>query len=231
MNKIEQYYSDRINKSRCDDFLWQVGKTVNGKAVPHDQVEIIVKTITNRLKLNKNDIVLDIGCGNGLLTKKISKYVSKATGVELTPDLFEIAEKYHLCNNVSYINYNILNLGEEAVNEKYTKVYLYEVIQHFNYIETDKLFSKLIEITSKNAIFFIGGILDIEKKMTFFDSKERRAMLFTSLLKESDPLGTWYYKEFLDFLAEKYNLYSECLAQDDKLYTAHYRFDCLLQKK
>ena len=205
-NKVQQYYCERINKNESNNFLWQVGKTVNGKVVSEDHLEIIIKTIINRLKLNKNDNLLDVGCGNGLLTKKIAEYVFSATGVELTPELFEIANKYNLGNNIRYINDNILKFDEKDT-KKYSKVYLYEVIQHLNYQEANELFYKLNEITVSNATIFIGGVLDVEKKWEFFDSEERRGVYFTSLLSGGSSLGTWYYKGFFKFLAEKHGFY------------------------
>ena len=70
-NIIKKYYRERIIKEGSNNFLWQVGKTVDGKEVPRDQVDLIIKTIASRLQLEKGDIVLDIGSGNGLLTKNI----------------------------------------------------------------------------------------------------------------------------------------------------------------
>jgi len=230
-DKVKKYYHDRVNSGDRNNFLWQVGKTVNGKEVSKEQIELIVETINSKLQLNKNDIVLDVGCGNGLLTKKISSFISKITGLELTEGLFEIAEEYHSNDNILYINSDIINFDVIGSNVKYTKIYLYEVMQHFTYIGGDAVFSKLYEISADNAAIFIGGILDAERKWMFFDSKEKRCRYFKEVLSGNDPLGTWYHKDVLHCLANKYNFHVECIEQENMLYTNHYRFDCLLRKK
>jgi 2-polyprenyl-3-methyl-5-hydroxy-6-metoxy-1,4-benzoquinol methylase len=229
--KVQKYYRNRIKENNSNNLLWQVGKTTNGKVVSMDQVEIIIKTIISRLRLKKNDLLLDVGSGNGLLTKEISKHVLKVTGLELTPELIEIAMTNNSANNISYINYDILRFNEINGNKKYMKVYLYEVIQHLNHNETDTLLSVLNKITSNNATIFIGGILDIERKWIFFDSEERQSIYFSSLLSGNELLGTWFYKDFFKFIAKKHNWYVECIPQETNLYTSHYRFDCILQRK
>ena len=230
-DKIKQYYRERVNSSDSNNLLWQVGKTVNGKVVSREQVKLIIKTIANRLQLEKGDIALDVGCANGLLTKEMSGYVSEVTGLELTPELHEIAKENNLSDNVSYVNCNVLDFDTTKLARKFTKVYLYEVIQHMNYQEADALFKKLNEITTNKASIFIGGILDIEKKWEFFDTMERRCKYFTALLSDSDPLGTWYHKDFFNCLGQMHGLDAECIAQENELYTSHYRFDCLLRRE
>ena len=138
---------------------------------------------------------------------------------------------YLLEANISYINCDALNFDVMECDEKFTKVFLYEVIQHVNYRDMGALFAKLKEITSNNATIFIGGILDEEKKWAFFNTTERRCMYFSGLLSENNPLGIWFHKDFFKYLARKHNLHVECIPQENKLYTSHYRFDCLLRKK
>ena len=81
-HSVKKYYSERVKKNSRTDFLWQVGKTINGENVSPEQLELIVQTIVERLDLSGKDKVLDLGCGNGLLTKKISTYTQEITGLD-----------------------------------------------------------------------------------------------------------------------------------------------------
>ena len=230
-SSVKRYYSERVKKNSRTDFLWQVGKTINGKDVSDEQLELIVKTIIDQLDLSGKDKVLDLGCGNGLLTKKISACVQEITGLDLTAELYKIALEYNSSNNIRYINENIFDIDVKQYKNKFSKVYLYEVVQHLSLLEVDKLLIILNDITSSNAIIFIGGILDVDRKWDFFDTDERKSRYFDSLLSDIDPLGTWYYKDYFKYLAAKNNLNLECKSQCDELYTSHYRFDCVLWKK
>lgn len=230
-HSVKKYYSDRVKKNSRTDFLWQVGKTVNGEEVSCEQLELIVNNIVKRLDLSAKDVVLDMGCGNGLLTKEVAKHVQKIVGLDSTAELYDIAVEYNASNNISYINENIFDLNLKQHANKFSKIYLYEVIQHLSLSESSDLLTVLNSITSKKSIIFIGGILDADKKWEFFNTDERKAAYFDSLLQGMDPLGTWYYKGYFKYLAEKHNLNFECIKQDDKLYTSHYRFDCVLWKK
>ena len=191
---VKQYYRNRIKSDNHNSLLWQVGKTVNGKEVSRDQIDLIIKTITQSLQLGETDVVLDVGCGNGLITREIAPRVSTITGVELTPELFEVATGVNSGRNITYINQDILNLDASTCDRKFSKVYAYEVIQHISYCSSDNLFARLNAITTDNATIFLGGILDIEKKWEFFDSPERRCNYFTELISGNDPLGTLIFK-------------------------------------
>jgi methylase of polypeptide subunit release factors len=52
-----------------------VGKTVNGQEIPESQVGLIVENIANVLRLNAKDSVIDLCCGNGLITRQLAPLV------------------------------------------------------------------------------------------------------------------------------------------------------------
>ena len=228
---VKMYYSGRVNEKARTDFLWQVGKTVGGQEVPQEQIDLIVKAIIGQLELSENDMVIDIGCGNGLLTKRTSEFVREITGIELTQELYEIALEYNSAKNTQYVNASIFDIDIEQQKSKYSKVYLYEVLQHLSLIESDNLIEVLNKITKEKAVIYLGGILDIEKRWCFFNTNERKYHYFDSVLSGEDPLGTWFYKDFFNYLGEKHELAVECYMQDSELYTSHYRFDCVMRKK
>lgn len=228
-DKVKQYYRNRLLHNEPDNFLWQVGKTVKGKEVSTDQVGLIVGTIIDRLNIDKEDRVLDVGCANGLLTKEISAVASEITGIELTPELCEIANKYNSGHNIIYLNANVLDY-EFSDTEKFNKVYLYEVIQHLGYRQADLLIQRLVEVTSDDAKILVGGVLDIEKQWHFYDTEDRRCEYLNGLISGDEPLGTWFHKDFFSCLARKHGFLAEIFSQHSDLYTNHYRFDCVLQK-
>ena len=69
------------------DYDW-----VNNNTVHHNY---LLKTVTDILKdLNTSDNeLLDVGCGNGLLTSEISKFFKHTTGIDLSGTGIEFAQK------------------------------------------------------------------------------------------------------------------------------------------
>jgi len=228
--EVKKYYRDRVLKSEESSLQWQVGKTVNGVDVPIEQIEMILGAISGQLQLCERDNVLDIGCGNGLLTREIASRCSRITGVEITPELYEIAGQRSARDNITYINQDILAFLTDSSTELFTKVYFYEVQQHFTHQNTDELLGLLSRRCAERVKIFIGGIPDISRKWNFFNSPERVKNYYSSLVLGGDPIGTWFDRNFFEYLAGKYGFKCKILEQNANLYTSHYRYDCLFER-
>ena len=70
----------------------------------------------DKLILDKNDTVLDVGCGEGSITIPIAKKVKKVIGVDSSPKMLEYLEKRAIENDVENIE-TILKPIEEITYE------------------------------------------------------------------------------------------------------------------
>lgn len=228
MDDIEQYYSQRVAQSQ--DLFWQVGKTINGKPVGTEQLNLIIDSIHSALDLNSQDIILDIGCGNGLVTRKLAEQVKNIIGIERNKALFAEALRHKSGLNQHYVNSDVLSY--KAENIVANKLYLYEVIQHISHQQIVSFLTHLSSVlVDAGQKIFIGGVPDEERKWSFYDSPERREGLFRSLTdKGADPIGFWFHREEFYFLAKQLGMTAEIIEQPAALYTSHYRFNCLLIK-
>jgi 2-polyprenyl-3-methyl-5-hydroxy-6-metoxy-1,4-benzoquinol methylase len=227
---VRNYYRDRVLSVETSSLQWQVGKTINGVDVPAEQIEIILGAISGSLQVGENDNVLDVGCGNGLLTRKIAPMCSRMTGVEITPELYEVAIRKSANENIAYINKNIFDFLPESIEEHFEKIYLYEVLQHFGHQGANKLFSHLAQLCGDSAKIFIGGIPDVSRMWNFFNTPDRVAHYYDGLVLGNDPMGTWYHPNFFEYLAKTYDFRFSLLKQSANLYTSHYRYDCLFER-
>ncbi|MCU7798966.1 MAG: class I SAM-dependent methyltransferase [gamma proteobacterium symbiont of Lucinoma myriamae] len=229
-DSIKEYYKKNAVSlnNNMDDFLQQVGKTYLGKTISNDVFEKIIKSIKLSLKLDSTEQVIDLGCANGLVTSEISKHVNNVIGYDLSDDLIKIANKYNKNSNVLYFTQDILNIKFKKHNIK--KIYMYEVLQHFEYKSLREL---LIKLKSElgDFTFFIGSVPDQERIINFYNTNERKRFLFKDILEnKKNHLGNWWYKEHILLLSEELELKASIIEQDDKLHTAHYRFDVLIEK-
>ena len=92
MNSYWKYYYDSNSRQFDGSLLKQVGKTVNGRDISELQMKLIVQNIANVLRLSAKDSVVDLCCGNGLITGQLAPHVKRVIGVDFTPGLIETAK-------------------------------------------------------------------------------------------------------------------------------------------
>lgn len=59
-----------------------------------------------------DEIVLDFGCGSGRISYWIAPRVKRVIGLEITPEMIHLAEKYRTAHNVEFILYDGMNFPE-----------------------------------------------------------------------------------------------------------------------
>ena len=119
--------TDIINKEF--DYDW-----INNNTVHHNY---LIKSVENIIKIeNTSNIeLLDIGCGNGYLTQKISKFFKHSTGIDLSRTGIEKAQKLK-SDKLEFKNIGL----EEIINQgkKFKFITSFEVIEH-QYLPDDFL--------------------------------------------------------------------------------------------
>ena len=211
------------------DLLQQVGKTYLEKAIGIEKLQILVDSIIDNLQISKKDNVVDFGCANGLVTKKISSNSNYIYAYDLSEDFIKVAKKNNASKNISFNNLNILDVDVKKLNSK--KFYMYEVLQFFDGIMLRKLLQNLIRAKSTFSLF-IASIPDAEKLFSFYSNKERRKYYYKEVLENKKfHIGNWWYQEHILLLCNELNLQATIIQQDKNLHTAHYRFDVIIKNK
>jgi ubiquinone biosynthesis O-methyltransferase len=127
------------------DYDW-----INNNTVHHNY---LINSIENILKnLNTSDCeLLDIGCGNGVLTSKISKFFKHTTGIDLSGTGIEIAKKIE-SKNLTFKNISI----EEMITmkKKFKFITSFEVIEH-QYLPDDFL-NKINQILENDGMLLLS---------------------------------------------------------------------------
>ena len=107
-NDIKKYYmqKSKMFSGISDlDLLQQVGKTHLGKTISIEKLQILVDSIIDNLQISKKDNVVDFGCANGLVTKKISSNSNYIYAYDLSEDLIKVAKKNNASKNILFNNY------------------------------------------------------------------------------------------------------------------------------
>jgi ubiquinone/menaquinone biosynthesis C-methylase UbiE len=81
------------------------------------------------MEITPDDIILDIGCGNGMVTKAYSKICKEIVGIDISKALIDSA-KIDSPSNCSFLVGSVFNLDTLIGNQKFTKIYAYGVLQY-----------------------------------------------------------------------------------------------------
>jgi SAM-dependent methyltransferase len=94
-----------------------------------------------------NDMVLDIGCGNGSLTYDIAKKAKKVTGIDLNGNNMKIAQKVFSSPNIEYV------IGDATTydfDKNFDVIILSNVLEHIDY--RIEFLKKMVDIAPKILI-------------------------------------------------------------------------------
>ena len=103
----------------------------NSEFKPLHQINPLrVKYINERTSL-AGKIVLDVGCGGGLLTEGMAAFEAQVTGIDLAPDSLEVA-RLHLLESGYSIDYQLIEAAQLKLSHSghFDVVTCLEVLEH-----------------------------------------------------------------------------------------------------
>ena len=207
-----------------DEALQQIHRTVMGRPVEHYHLDTIVNAVFGALNLKSEDVVADLGCGNGLVTVRIATQVRRIAGIDVSEPLIEAARTVHTHPNCTYHVGDIAKLDSLPI-DGVTKAYSYEVLQHLSTEDTRALLGALTEGFGSGLVFFVGGIPERARLRAFYDTPERWAYYERRMDEDTEQIGHWWERDQLVALCDEFGLACTPRDQAASLYSSHYRFD------
>ena len=212
-----------------DDFWSQIKRTVDGKPVSEDDIDMIISQITSNLELEPNSHLLDIGCGNGALAARLFPYLKYYTGVDFSPYLLEVANEYFKpTGNIEYIEDDAVNFVSTYPNTKgIDKLLIYGCISYLSYLELETFLQHVASRFMDMRTVFIGNIPDKNKADEFF---EQRDLTDYETDNENTPIGLWWHPNEIVQIANSSGFNATVAKMPDKFYAHRYRFDLVLER-
>jgi SAM-dependent methyltransferase len=220
-------YVERPKQCAPDDFWDQVRRTVNGKPLPQEQLDLIFSMIRQALRFQPDDALLDLCCGNGRLGFEFFDEVREYLGVDMSPTLIEVGQK----NFQSTLTHMFLErtlddyLREEKVPTRFTKVLWFSAMQYFYEHDIRNIFSLLFTRFTGVRAMFIGSIPDISRTYAYFQNRP-----VERLDDPTSAIGVWFRAEDIQKMAADCGWSAEIRYTRPKYYQAHYRFNALLTR-
>jgi SAM-dependent methyltransferase len=228
-NEKFSFYKKHPKTCQPDDFWGQVKRTVNGKPVSQDQIDMIVTAVLEQLELKEDDFLLDLCCGNGALTSLLLEHSNGGLGVDFSEYLIKVAnEHFSDPPNHSYILSDVIEFCENPlIPEKFTKMVCYG---SFSYLEThraERLLSLLADKFPNVKKAFIGNCPDKVKMPEFFGDR----VIKPGIEDEADsPIGIWRTEAEFIKLANRCGWNAKSHQMPQAYYASHYRYDIVLSR-
>jgi ubiquinone/menaquinone biosynthesis C-methylase UbiE len=211
-----------------DEYLRQVGKTVSGQPIPEADLDVMAGDVARALDLHTNDRLLDLCCGNGLITCRYAQRSRDVTGVDFSAPLIAIARAHFARSNIEYIVADACDLPETVMRTRFTKICLYEALQHFTTAQAETLLRELRRSAARAAPVFWGAVPDEDRKWAFYDTAQRREEYDRRVKAGTEAIGHWWTATEVVRLGERCGYAVSILKPSAALHVAHYRFDALL---
>jgi len=129
-----------------------------------------LREIAKTLCLDKNDTVLDIGCGSGIIAYGLSPWVKHIHGIDISQKMIERARKN--CSdipNIAFSEGNITRLGIKG--NPFSKIIAYSVLQYLrNEGEVASAFEELSGVLHPKGTALLAANPDPDKKTAYIQA-------------------------------------------------------------
>jgi 2-polyprenyl-3-methyl-5-hydroxy-6-metoxy-1,4-benzoquinol methylase len=225
-----EYWTRFPEEFADDDFRRQVGRTAKGGIpTPAPELETVVDEVASCLSLEPRDRLLDLCCGNGLLTTRFAERCREVVGVDFSEPMIRVARTYHTRPNVEYVEGSVLRL-DQIVDGVFDKVCMIESLAYFRSEELALILRGTATHSTPHARVLFSGVLDEEAKWSFFNTPERRAIYERQQTEGNEVMGRWWTRAEIGRIAAEQSYETEFLPQNNALNTAHYRFNVVMKR-
>lgn len=232
MHGEDPHYLHKEYPKTCGetDFWGQVKRTVNGRPVSDDQIEMIVQAIRRHLLLRPEDTLLDLGCGNGALSDRLFSLCKGGLGVDFSEYLIGVARKYFERHPArQYLMEDVVDFAcRNEDTSSFTKASCYGVFAYLSADRAAQLVAAIHDRFSDVSKFFIGNLPDKDRLKEFYRERDYTPGV------ENDPnsaIGIWRTQAEFAQLASDAGWSVRFDRMPPDFYAAHYRYDAILSRR
>lgn len=228
MNFPKSDYKEYPKTLPPDDFWGQVRRTVHGKPISENQIQLIVGAIKSGLDFRKNDCLLDIACGNGALSQRFFHYISEFLGIDNSEYLISVAVANF--GNPPAFNFSVSGAAEyiqmEQNPDRFTKALCYGSFSFFTTQDARTVLKGLSERFTRIKRLYIGNLPDKARADAFYPADKDYA---DELADPASQIGIWRSQGDMEQLAAETGWSIQFKHMPDDFFAAHYRFDAILE--
>lgn len=222
----ERFWNDSSQVTQAD-FAVQVGRTFQKAPYSKRQLEVLEHSLLSHLEASPDRALLDLGCGNGLVTSRLAPHFKRVTGLDFSRPLIEAARTHFHAPNVRYLVGSAIDL--EEIEGKYERVLLSAVLQHISPEQAREMFRRLATHLSPGARVVLSDVADGDRTWNFYRGVPGRWRYAVGVITRRPIIGYWWKpSELLDIALEMGWALSICY-QSPELPNHYFRYDAILQ--
>ena len=223
------FYKEHPKTCAPDDFWGQVKRTVNGRPVSDDQITMIVETVSSGLDLQRDDVLLDLCCGNGALTSLFFNRCRGGLGVDFSEKLIEVAkDNFERLPGQAYVLDDVVDyLHMDPNPHHYTKILCYGSFAYLEYEHAEELLRLCFEKYQNASVLYIGNCPDKDQIQQFFKDEVYDKDIED---KADSAIGIWRTRDEFKVLAEASGWRIHFIHMPVTFYAANYRYDAVLTR-
>ena len=225
----QTYRKIEVNNEK--DLYFEVGKTVNKEPISEDTLRHSIQLVADGLQLQSNDRLLELCCGNGLMTRYLAALVEQVYAVDFAEHLISHACQFRAAPNVHYVCADAVDFVNQLLTSKLyvpSKVLLGDALGYFEPSSLGEVLTSIGELTSGNFTFMATGIPSDELKWNFYNTPDRVRRYEENQFLENntnDGIGRWWRISELEQLARDRGLKLD--VQTQPTFISNFRVDAV----
>ncbi len=223
----------RADEARCEaDLFVQVGKTVQKRPVPPEVFEAMVRQVVIALEPAPGEVLVDLCCGNGLVTHALSRCVKEIVAIDFAEHLIDAARRFKSAPNIQYVVGDVETALRDVVVGPPDKVLMNDSLGYFTPESFGRVLDALDALAEGRPLrFLVTGIPGHEHRWNFYDTPERRAR-YEALERSGDGtfdgMGRWWTQAELEAVGRERGFAVRVERQAPEL--SNYRVNALYER-
>lgn len=203
----------------------QVARTIGGQPATNELTATVAGDIAAKLELGPDDDLLDVCCGNGLLTVLHAARCRSVVGVDLSAVQIQSARQFNTRLNATYLLGDALQL-RAVVAGTFSRIVLYFSFQYFDTFEKgQRAVLQMLEMLRPGGVLLLGDVPDRDRFANFRTTPLQRMRHHALRVVGLCRMGKFWHLSELERICSPVGAAVEKLDQSFILPYAHYRCD------